>query len=446
MAFLIADFLLPTLLAIAILGLAWVLTGSTSMSVLATSAFIWFNWQDVLNLVHILSGDTPGGELFLRTPYPQFSELLFVLFLISILLLLRRQSRIVLIFFSLTLTANLYDYFYSWTLAMSIVFCWIVILATPQGRKFGAAGRDPRQLFLEVTGATAVAILLAAPVLLIILDSSATTLDLFERAGGKFSRAPEIKHGLFVVAVLLCAVSARRLPAENRLMWILFWSGLLIALNQQLFTGKLLQPFHYIGYYEQPFFLLFACDIAYHYLGVWNSKGRSRIKGAVVSRCAKIVLVVGVGQALFRLNAAAMAEVDHDMFSSELNEVTKMLNETAMRGYGFITNDPYLDSVLPVYVPQKPLDPLHTDALSNKMILDIRCGLAKIFGIETWDEIDRRPLARDCTKMRPSNVRFDPSRIVIVQNVHRKARASGILTKTVLRNRDFELLVLENSD
>ena len=79
-AFLAANLLFPIGIALSLMFLSWELRPSMSFAVAATSLIMFFNWQDVLNFIAFLRGARQNSAMFLRTPYPQVSVVLFAFF------------------------------------------------------------------------------------------------------------------------------------------------------------------------------------------------------------------------------------------------------------------------------------------------------------------------------------------------------------------------------
>lgn len=142
----------------------------------------------------------------------------------------------------LSFAVLVYSYFYLWTTAAAWLLCFacLLVIAKPLGWK-----RDFRSF--AVTGALAAASLLPYSVL---LSNRATTMDSVQLL--ELTRAPDLLRpptliGLIVLAILVYAVRRGRLEWRNRqtLFAAAFALTPLVVFNQQIITGRSLQPIHY---------------------------------------------------------------------------------------------------------------------------------------------------------------------------------------------------------
>lgn len=135
-----------------------------------------------------------------------------------------------------------YSYFYLWTTALAWLACFAILLliAKPDGWK-----RDFKSL------GTTVAIALAALVpYAILLSNRAETMDSVQLL--TFTRRPDLFRpptiiGIAVLIILVYAVRRGRLEWRNRqtLFTAAFAMMPLVVFNQQIITGRSLQPIHY---------------------------------------------------------------------------------------------------------------------------------------------------------------------------------------------------------
>jgi hypothetical protein len=167
-----------------------------------------------------------------------------------------------------------YSYFYLWTTAAAWLLCFAVLLliAKPVGWK-----RDFRSF--AITGTLAAAALLPYTIL---LSNRATAMDSVQLL--TLTRAPDLFRpptliGLIVLAALLYAVRRGRLEWRDRRT--LFAAALaltpLIVFNQQIITGRSLQPIHYevfIVNYVAAFAAVLTCALLWSKTA--ESAGRKR--------------------------------------------------------------------------------------------------------------------------------------------------------------------------
>ncbi|HYJ45895.1 MAG TPA: hypothetical protein VEV81_04715, partial [Pyrinomonadaceae bacterium] len=135
-----------------------------------------------------------------------------------------------------------YSYFYLWTTAAAWLGCFtlLLLLAKPDGWR-----RDLKSL--AATGALSLATLLPYSIL---LSQRATTMDSVQLL--TYTRRPDLFRpplliGMVVLAIIIYAVRRGRLQWRNKrtLFALAFALTPLVVFNQQVITGRSLQPIHY---------------------------------------------------------------------------------------------------------------------------------------------------------------------------------------------------------
>jgi hypothetical protein len=135
-----------------------------------------------------------------------------------------------------------YSYFYLWTTAAAWLACFALLLlvAKPEGWN----------LDLKCVGVTGAIGTLALVPYALLLSNRATTMDSVQLL--TYTRAPDLLRppaiiGMLVLAILLYAVKRGRLEWRDRrtLFAAAFALTPLIVFNQQIITGRSLQPIHY---------------------------------------------------------------------------------------------------------------------------------------------------------------------------------------------------------
>lgn len=184
---------------------------------------------------------------------------------------------------------TVFSYFYVWTTAAaslgSLFVVWIIV------RPDGYSGDLKRFIALGVG--------FAAMILpyFYLLSQRAETIDdvqlLVETRAPDFARMPEY-IGLFVLALLAWAATAGIIKIRDRA--VLFAASLaltpLIIFNQQIVTGRSLQPIHYqvfIGNYVAMLSLVFAVGVFWR---AWAAKG-TRFLRAVSATFAAAAIAWG---------------------------------------------------------------------------------------------------------------------------------------------------------
>ncbi|HYM13037.1 MAG TPA: hypothetical protein VEU62_20020 [Bryobacterales bacterium] len=422
-AFIAADFLFPALLTLVVLLFCWELFPDAALAVFAASLVVWFNLWDLVGLLYLHWGAPHYGPIFVRTSYPQVSGIFCVLFLLAILRVRREASPASAAWLAAALVLNFYTYVYSWTFTGSIIAAWLLLLALPLTGRPAAGAHGPRRVAAAISASTLAAVALSFPVWLPIVTRPPQLEDSFLRLGGETTHQP----ALAVAAVSLAfaalaflagrAASATRGPWPRAWLWMIFWLGSLIAMNQQVLTGKRIQPFHYLPNFIGPFTLLFAFDLLVWRLRRWQGPSRRRT--------AIILAVLGLGflQCAYRLAQPMREDRTLHRVNPDFRQMTGVLRRPALGPYGFLTNDPFLDEVLPAFLVQQPLQPWRMDPLSNDDISILHHAAAQLLG-----EIPGHPAMR---------VQFNPTKVLFVLNRRRRIPEHLRDCQVLLRNADF---------
>lgn len=208
-----------------------------------------------------------------------------------------------------------YSYFYLWTTAATWLLCFAVLLliAKPDGWK-----RDLKSF--AVTGALAAAALLPYSIL---LSNRATTMDSVQLLA--LTHAPDLFRtptliGVAVLAMLVYAQRRGRLEWRDRrvLLTAAFALTPLIVFNQQVVTGRSLQPIHYevfIVNYVAAFSLVLTAAL------VW----RKTITNASRKLASTVLLIVA-------LLTFGWGVVEADITTHVLDEQNVIRDDAALVG------------------------------------------------------------------------------------------------------------------
>lgn len=183
---------------------------------------------------------------FLRRYLPALPFPIFFIFCALVWRSLKNESKRVFYLSAagagLSFAVLVYSYFYLWTTAAAWLGCFAVLLliAKPDGWK-----RD----FKSLATTSAIAIIALLPYAML-LSNRATTMDSVQLLTN--TRAPDIFRppaiiGMLVLATLVFYVKRGRLEWRNRrtLFAAAFALTPLVVFNQQVVTGRSLQPIHY---------------------------------------------------------------------------------------------------------------------------------------------------------------------------------------------------------
>jgi hypothetical protein len=183
---------------------------------------------------------------FLRRYLPALPFPVFFLFCALIWRSLKNENKRAVYFYAAgagaSFTFLVYSYFYLWTTAAAWLACFVVLLliAKPDGWK-----RDLKPLAFI----SAISILALVPYA-VLLSKRATTMDSVQLL--TFTRQPDFFRpptliGIAVLAILAYAVWRGRLAYRDKGTLLAAASALtpLVVFNQQIVTGRSLQPIHY---------------------------------------------------------------------------------------------------------------------------------------------------------------------------------------------------------
>lgn len=436
-AFLAADLLFPIGIALSLMFLSWELRPSMSFAVAATSLIMFFNWQDVLNFIAFLRGARQNSAIFLRTPYPQLSMILFALFLLSLVRLVRKSSLAASLCFGIFLTMNFLTYFYSWTYALMLIGTTGLLLLTaalfPSLELPTPSIKNLRHIFTTLVGATVVSLLLTFPVWEGIITKNSVVHATFLRSSGLLGHRPELKYSSLLLMLLVLLLLWRSCPWANRWIAVVYLSASLLVMNIQVITGKTIQPGHWAAFYIQPLFLLFLIDL------LWElNRGKHRTLGRMV---AAILLAAGILTSVYKLSIGARQAIDFNRRDPAFEQLLSLLQQPRLRDYGFLSNDDYVNSVLPAFVIQKPLWPLYHDPLTDAQLASLKMASERslesgsIPDLVSNSQTPRGPIP-------PSPVlTFQTDRIIFVLNRHLSFSDSLLTNRRVLlQNQDFLVL------
>ncbi|SRR5579884_1283029 len=427
-AFAAADFLFPALTAICLVLLCRQLFRPLLLWLFAASLALWFSVFDLVGLLYLYWGDPHYGPIFARTAYPQISCFFFALFLIAILRLDRQRSLASAAFLGLALLLNFYTYVYSWTLALAMVVVWLILLGL--GLPIGGPEHAGRRLLAAlITVPAALAATVSIPVWLPLAVRPPAVQDFFVRLGGTITRQPDWLALLFCLLFTALALGAGRRGWRNGWFWAAFWIACIAVTNQQVITGRTMQPFHYLLFFMGPFLPVFLCDIGYWR---WSQSGPARILRRRAGWIVAGTVALGIAQCAFRLAQPAAREKEFHTTDRAADEVFAVLSAPGLRQEGFLTNDPLLDQILPAYVPQKPLQPWWMDPLSDSEIQALHFAAAHLL---------EEPLDYRAPRSGLS-LRFDPVQTIVVCNRHRPVHLHPAPCQVLASNGDFLVISL----
>ncbi|MCX7121861.1 MAG: hypothetical protein NTZ67_08875 [Gammaproteobacteria bacterium] len=423
-AFIASDFIFPFLIAFSLLVLCRRFFGFTLFfSVMATASIMWLDWNSLLHLRDIFLGQVPDGLTLLRTPYPQFSFLTFTVFILALMNFNSKASRSSLVFLMSSLIINFYMYFYVWTMVIVMMCLYAIANSNIKLAKYLLASKQKYKYMLWL--AIIVAIILSFPVWekLLIGDAGNVFKDSFQRVFGQYTHQPCWHMSFMILPFLVISFCIRTSSWPTRWVWVLFFLSSLIVLNQQVITGKLNQPGHWTGSLIEPVIILFLFDLVFRFLR----------NNHILRKCISVItifFIVTIGMQIYYVAwIGAKVAAPYNKLNSSISGVISFMGRSELNSYGFISNDPYLRTVLPAYVIQKPLLPWYNDPLSNNNINSIETALSEQFG----KYIGYFPTTISSSR----KLRFNRRKVLIVLNRHLMTYSGLLQCQILFENRDF---------
>jgi hypothetical protein len=438
LAYIVADMLFPAILAVLLILFCLKLRSNLEFALFATALFVWFNWSDVLNLWNMIRhGQINTEVIFLRTPLPQVSEILFVAYLYIIYALLNKPTLRLTVLLAAIVILNFTVYVYSWTfmvcmLGSAIIMCHIA----PE-----AGWRISLRKSLPVAAVLATGSLIALPIWGPLVWASGTLSDLTSagRFGGEVSHLPDLKWTLILSFIIGPAFLPIMKDWRSKPFWILYWIAAILVINTNVLSGRRIEPHHWAVYYFQPFFMIYLADLLWHIIPRIKSPWMPKVKRNALLVFVVSVIVVGFAQEVVRLSVAAAAQAEYNRKDPCFEELVATLNNLD-KHLVVLTLDPYLSKLLPAYVRQRFLLPGTTDPLTNREVTALRDHAAKVLGYNSWTEMNDKLSTSSSPEVEPSlkETVLQRKQVVFVKNRHDKRTSVNRFATRILLNEDFE--------
>jgi hypothetical protein len=306
---------------------------------------------------------------FLRRYVPAFAFPFFFVFCALVWRALTSQNTRALLIASLlaglALAFLVFSYFYMWTAAAAWLGCFALLWLI--------ARTDERAITIKVFGVVVALALIALVPYFLLLQNRAPTMDSVQLLA--ISHAPDfsrssIKLGLIVCAVL--AYSAWRGRIDWRERTVLFAASFaltpLLVFNQQVITGRSLQPLHY-ELYLAKYLALLALVLAIALLRPMRKGGQSIMTGRVLACVTVVALGWGMIETAVETKRHAWASLDRDealIVARRLAELSRAESAHAPDPQRVVLyfNLDHAD-ISPVVAPQPVLWAPHTPAFSG---------------------------------------------------------------------------------
>ncbi len=367
-AFVFVGILLPFL---SCLSICWLLTNLIEDPKLAAAGAVIVLSLGALaagqGLVHLLiSGSQYSFLPFLRRYEPLVPFPMFVIFCAFIWKSLNDDRRVFVwaLAAGVTLALLVFSYFFLWTTALAWLACLALVWVAAYPRRLG---RDWK------TFATAIAFALAALIpYFVLLTHRSATMD----AGQKLvlSHAPDLLRfpellGLVVIALLIGGARLGRLNwrAPETLFAASFALTPLLVFNQQILTGRSLQPFHYEWFIANYVVLI---GMVVTLIILW--RGQNASKRQIRYRVAGRLIFIALWWAAIEVLAPAKVIIRDSQFTDRAAAVGQRLRQLSGSGETTSEKDPLplvlasenkVAVVLPTFAPQAVFWAPHFDFL-----------------------------------------------------------------------------------
>ena len=331
---------------------------------------------------------------FLRRYVPAVPFPIFFVFCAAVWQMLTNEKRRILfgLLAAACFTALVFSYFYLWTTAAAwlvcLAFLWLVI--RPESWR-----RD-----VKLIAALGVLMALALFPYAILLSNRATTMDnvqlLVLTRMPDLLRAPEI-WSLITLTLLSFAVWRKRIDVRDKLT--VFTASLVLVpfavFNQQILTGRSLQPIHY-----QVFIVNYVALLAFALAVFLLWRGRTaklgRAANLALPAIALFAAVWGVVEAHLTITAIQEANVMRDQtkpVGNRLSELakTELFDETGNRRVVLPLNF-ILGDELPTIAPQAVLWARHSHVFAGTSLAEDK---ERFFQFLYYAGVDERHLASE---------------------------------------------------
>jgi hypothetical protein len=265
-----------------------------------------------------------------------------------------------------------FSYFYMWTAAAAwfVCFATLWLIARPSNERASA---------IKVFGVIVALAIIALLPYFFLLKNRAPTMDSVQLLA--ISHAPDfsrssIKLGLIVCGLLAYFAWRGRIEWRNRdaLFAASFALTPLLVFNQQVITGRSLQPLHY-ELYIAKYLALLAVVLFIALLMKARMRSQPMLRGRILACVAVIALGWGMIETVVETKRHAWASVDRDealivahrlaeLARSSNSSSSSTTNSTDIRGVVLYFNLDHAD-ISPVVAPQPVLWAPHMPAFSG---------------------------------------------------------------------------------
>lgn len=349
------------------------LTKSTTNSISLAIVFIFCSRFIDLNGLHF-----PEMPIFSRWPTPMLHYcLIFVLFRV----ILDKELRYRKIVGSLTFAFGFYLYLYTWQIMLAI-FCAAIVMNLS------------RRNFLEIKQIAIVVccgLALATPVLIDIVylmlgQDENTLLEFAFRL--EESRKPALGNMTAFLIFLLLFMSIIRRRFSLRILELIFIGSFtsVVVTNQQIFTGRLLQPGHFHWYFTVP--VLFSALTI-----MFLSLSQSPRIGSLIA--ISLTLILGVNQTQVYSISRSEAKLQSEMALSQ-GQIQKL------DGVVYTQNSAVLDQLATSYTGDLLWHPFGIYYEGSEKIASEATAFSAVWmGVES-------PIQLSPTEINCQNFDFDP--------------------------------------
>lgn len=255
-------FLLPLVISLLVYGLTYRLIGDRLWAVVSMMLVVLgptlVNFPDIVHLIHWDKVYTQFS-LYARPINPEFSSILFFVYLHTLLTFLRKKTQIWFLLLGALLGLSFYVYLYSYTFFVALNLVVFLVYAT----------KKEKEVSLGILKASVIGFVLG-------LFSIVNMVQLYRHPYFKnmaavsdvvASHHPIISIVGIIMAIIFVIFALRRKDYPDLGFLGVLLTTSFVVVNQQIITGILIQEGHYHWYFNTPIFILILIVVGYNFVG-----------------------------------------------------------------------------------------------------------------------------------------------------------------------------------
>lgn len=296
--------------------------------------------MNLSGLTNLLNGISPSNFLNISQPVnPAMIFIPFFGFLVSFWFFYTKRDWRLGVLSAFLLGLNFYNYFYSWTYLYAFGGFLVLLFLLQRNRREA----------LRISGVFLGALVVAIPYGINLYHAAqySTFADVGMRQGIIFTHSPAFVGVIVIASVVVFLFWFPREDNKKYLFWLALLLTPFVTLNQQIFTGKEMQPAHYHWYFHKTIAFLLVVTITFYLFG--------RLKTGWYRRVfAVLVIVASFAVGIFiQANSFTSDRGDAGIVAVERQKygpVMDWLNQNAVKEEMVLSNDS-ISYLVTIYTP-----------------------------------------------------------------------------------------------